>query len=212
MSNFFPGGKEKLPAGGEAIPRPGTPTKSDNFINPVSTPQGSPSKKTVPPGAHDLPDAFDHVMTLNPNPGLESPLKLGRPQSVIPPLSPGKSNVQSSQASDDTASVDESVIHKARSSGSPVKKTGQENTPPASRLACSDSPHQHNQAAISRHQLYETRDRPTTPRSKFNTQRGLTAEEREILQKPGVRRMVNVTQLCRCYISCDSRHNIQYTD
>ncbi|KAF4471776.1 kinase DBF20 [Fusarium albosuccineum] len=189
MSNFFPGGKEKTD---DAVPRPGTPPKSDNFINPMSTPQGSPSKKTNPPGAHDLPTAFDNAMTLN-NSGLEPPLRLGRPQSVVTPLSPGKSNAQPLDESN--ANVDDSVIHKSRS-GSPLKKQGQENTPPSSRLGGSDSPYQHNHAAVSRQQLYEHRDRPTTPATKrFNTARGLTAEEREILQKPNVKRLVNVTQL-----------------
>ncbi|KAJ4132914.1 serine/threonine-protein kinase dbf2 [Fusarium falciforme] len=195
MSSFFPGGKDRS-AGDSNLPRPATP-KSDNFINPPSTPQGSPSKKTNPPGANDLPAAFDHAMTLTP--GLEPPLRLGRPQSVVTPLSlsPGKSS-NAQPLDESSANVDDSVIHKARS-GSPLKKQGQENTPPASRLAGTDSPHQHNHAALSRQQLYEHRDhrdRPTTPGTKrFNTARGLTAEEREILQKPNVKRMVNVTQL-----------------
>ncbi|EEU47000.1 uncharacterized protein NECHADRAFT_36393 [Fusarium vanettenii 77-13-4] len=195
MSSFFPGGKDRS-AGDSNLPRPATP-KSDNFINPPSTPQGSPSKKTNPPGANDLPAAFDHAMTLTP--GLEPPLRLGRPQSVVTPLSlsPGKSS-NAQPLDESSANVDDSVIHKSRS-GSPLKKQGQENTPPASRLAGTDSPHQHNHAALSRQQLYEHRDhrdRPTTPGTKrFNTARGLTAEEREILQKPNVKRMVNVTQL-----------------
>ncbi|KAF4973117.1 hypothetical protein FZEAL_9405 [Fusarium zealandicum] len=190
MSSFFPGGKEKSPS--EVNPRPGTPSKADSFINPQSTPQGSPSKKQNPPGSHDLPAAFDNAMTLNP--GIEPPLRLGRPQSVVSPLSPGKSNAQALDES--SANVDDSVIHKSRS-GSPLKKQGQENTPPtSSRLAGTDSPYQHNHAALSRQQLYEPKDRPTTPAAKkFNTSRGLTAEEREILQKSNVKRMVNVTQL-----------------
>jgi cell cycle protein kinase DBF2 len=31
---------------------------------------------------------------------------------------------------------------------------------------------------------------------KYNTQRGLNPEELEILQKPNVKRLANVTQLC----------------
>jgi cell cycle protein kinase DBF2 len=190
MSNFFPGGKDKTTEAPPA-PRPGTPTKIESFINPASTPQGSPSKKTVPPGAHDLPNAFDQAMSLQTT-GLESPIKL-RPQTVIAPLSPGKSNPQPFDES--SSNVEDSVIHKSRSN-SPLKKQGQENTPPSSRLTGTDSPHQHSHAALSRQQLYEHRDRPTTPAKRFNTSRGLTPEEREILQKPNVRRMVNVTQLC----------------
>lgn len=193
MANFFPGGKDK--SSSDAAARPCTPKRSNNnsFINPP-TPQGSPSKRTIPPGAHDLPAAFESAMTLNPG-GIEAPLRLTRPQSVVTPLSPGRTNAQ--PLDETTLNVDESVIHKAPAPGSPFKKQGQENTPPTSRLAGTDSPHQHNHAAISRQQLYEPRERPVTPAAKkFNTSRGLTAEERDILSKPHVKRLVNVTQLC----------------
>ena len=165
----------------------------DNFLNPASTPQGSPSKKTNPPGSHDLPSAFESALTLNP-PVIEPPLKLGRPQSVVTPLSPGKTKIQPLDESN--VNVDESVVHKTRPA-SPHKKQGQENTPPTFRLAGTDSPHQHSHAAVTRQQHYEHRERPNTPATKkFNTARGLTPEEREILQKPNVKRLVNVTQLC----------------
>ncbi|RYP77868.1 hypothetical protein DL771_000965 [Monosporascus sp. 5C6A] len=178
--------------------RPSTPM-TNNFINPPSTPQGSPSKRTVPPGAHDLPTAFDSALKLNTS-ALDSPVKLGRPQTQTStsPLSPAKGNLQpadDSNATNGSPSVDESIIHKsAPSSGSPLRRQGQENTPP-SRIPVADF--QHNHAAISRHELYQLRDsRPHTPTTKkFNTHRGLTPAEREILQKPNVRRLVNVTQL-----------------
>ncbi|KAI1077840.1 kinase-like protein [Whalleya microplaca] len=178
--------------------RPITPSKND-FVNPVSTPQGSPSKKTLPPGANELPVAFDNALKLNTS-ALDSPIKLGRPQSTASPLSPTKGNAQ---AVDDGSSVtgspnvDNSIIHKSgQSPGSPLKKQGQENTPP-SRIPIADPAFQHNQAAISRQELYQLRDsRPHTPTTKkFNTNRGLTPEELEILKKPTVRRLVNVTQL-----------------
>ncbi|KAF5964875.1 agc ndr ndr-unclassified kinase [Fusarium coicis] len=193
MSSFFPGGKEKNPASENGSSRPATPsTRVDNFLNPASTPQGSPSKKTNPPGSHDLPSAFESALTLNP-PVMEPPLKLGRPQSVVTPLSPSKTKVQPLDESN--VNVDESVVHKTRPA-SPQKKQGQENTPPAFRLAGTDSPHQHSHAAVTRQQHYEHRERPNTPATKkFNTARGLTPEEREILQKPNVKRLVNVTQL-----------------
>ncbi|QPC69887.1 hypothetical protein HYE68_000639 [Fusarium pseudograminearum] len=193
MSSFFPGGKATNASGENSTSRPATPsTKLDNFLNPVSTPQGSPSKKTNPPGAHDLPSAFESALNLN-TPTIEPPLRLGRPQSVVTPLAPGKTKTQPLDES--SPNVDESVVHKSRP-GSPNKKQGQENTPPTSRLAALESPHQHSHAAVTRQQLYEQRDRPTTPATKrFNTHRGLTAEEREILQKPNVKRLVNVTQL-----------------
>ncbi|KAG8671508.1 serine/threonine-protein kinase dbf2 [Fusarium poae] len=193
MSSFFPGGKATNASSETSTSRPATPsTKLDNFLNPVSTPQGSPSKKTNPPGAHELPSAFDNALNLN-TPTIEPPLRLGRPQSVVTPLAPGKTKTQPLDES--SPNVDESVVHKTRP-GSPNKKQGQENTPPTSRLAAIESPHQHSHAAVTRQQLYEQRDRPTTPATKrFNTHRGLTVEEREILQKPNVKRLVNVTQL-----------------
>jgi cell cycle protein kinase DBF2 len=198
MSNFFPAGKEKA---ADALGRPATPTQSNTFIEPVSTPQGSPSKKTAPPGAYDLPTAFDTAMNLKST-GVEAPLKLTRPQSVITtPQSPGKT--RSNPLDEASPNVDDSVIHKGPSSSSPVKKQGQENTPPAAaRIAGTDSPAQHSHAALTRQQLYEPRERPTTPAAKrFNTTRPLSTEERELLNKPNVKRLVNVTQLCKSPIA-----------
>lgn len=201
LSNMFPsqGPKDgKLPASEQ----PGTPIKN-SFTTPVATPQGSPSKKTFPPGANDLPSYFDNALKLNPV-TLDAPaVKLGRPQSGIP-LSPGKGNLQPADESyfaNSSSTVDDSVIHKNGDSApaTPLKKQGQENTPP-SRIPVRDSVYQHNQAAVSRQELYQPRDssKPTTPTAKkFNTHRGLSAEELEILKKPNVRRLVNVTQLCK---------------
>ena len=199
MANFFPGGKQD-----KIDNRPSTPVRN-NFITPVSTPQGSPSKKTVPPGANELPvaTALEH-MKLVPN-ALESPVKLGRPLTAAAPLSPGKSNVQNTE---EGSVVDESVVHKNTSTyGSPLKSHGQENTPPVlARESTTETvpsyqpghqpSHQPSHAALSRQQLYQTRDRPPPTVRRFNTSRGLTAEELEILQKPSVKRLVNVTQLC----------------
>ena len=92
------------------------------------------------------------------------------------------------------ASVDDSVLHKAVSPGSPLRKHGQENTPPVSRQGLEGS---QNQAALSRQELYQPKDQGTSRTAKYNTQRGLTAEEREILNKPNVKRLANVTQLCK---------------
>ncbi|KAI1343403.1 kinase-like protein [Xylariaceae sp. FL0016] len=197
ISNMFPSSQGAKDSKSPASERPSTPAKN-NFVTPASTPQGSPSKRTIPPGAHELPTAFDNAMKIGAN-ALDSPIKLGRPQAAASPLSPAKSNVQ---PADDgyfgTASPSEnSIIHKhGQSPGSPLKKQGQENTPP-SRIPMPDPIYQHNHAALSRHELYQLRDpRPTTPTTKkFNTQRGLTPEELEILKKPNVRRLVNVTQL-----------------
>ena len=197
MSNFFPAvGKEKSTEE-EAAARPSTPNKQNSFINPTHTPQGSPSKKSAPPGAFDLPTAFDNAISLG-LPALESAHKPNRPQSVISPLSPTQSNQQ--PLDEPGANIDESIIHNQNiktQTGSSFKIQGQENTPPVGRPAGSEQHVQHSHAALSRQQQYEPRERPTTPAAKrFNTSRGLTAEEREILQKPAVKRLVNVTQLC----------------
>lgn len=44
--------------------RPSTPTQN-GFVSPMQTPQGSPSKKQLPPGASDLPNVFDNAMKLS---------------------------------------------------------------------------------------------------------------------------------------------------
>ncbi|KAI6089083.1 kinase-like protein [Hypoxylon rubiginosum] len=198
LSNMFPSQSAK-DGKSPVSERPGTPTKN-SFLTPAATPQGSPSKKTIPPGANDLSNAFDNALKLNPV-SLDSPaVKLGRPQSGTP-LSPTKSNIQPADDgyfANASPAVDNSIIHKSGETvGTPLKRQGQENTPP-SRIPVRDSVYQHNQAAVSRHELYRD-SRPVTPATptakKFNTSRGLTAEELEILKKPNVRRLVNVTQL-----------------
>ena len=93
-----------------------------------------------------------------------------------------------------TTTVDESIVHKsAVSPGSPVRKLGKENTTPGSGLDLG----MQNQAALSRQEPYQNRDHPTATTKKFNTQRGLTVEELEILHQPKVKRLANVTQLCK---------------
>jgi hypothetical protein len=111
------------------------------------------------------------------------------------PLSPGKSNalaVDDSYFGNPHGNADESIIHKsAASPGSPLRKQGKENTPPSSRQ--SQEPFTQTQAALSRQELYQPKE-PST--KKYNTQRGLTTAELEILHKPNVKRLANVTQLC----------------
>ena len=176
--------------------RPNTPSRN-NFTTPVSTPQGSPSKNRNPPGAHDLPVAFENAMKLTPQ-TFGSPTKSGR-SNVGTPLSPGKSNalaVDDSYFGNSSGNIDDSIIHKsAMSPGSPLRKQGKENTPPGSRQGLELIAQ--NQAAISRQELYQPRDQQPATTKKYNTQRGLTAEELEILHKPNVKRLANVTQLCK---------------
>lgn len=241
MSSFFPGGsssissssKDKPPLAGDAAPRPVTPTMNNinSFINPLNTPLGSPSKKTIPPGAHDLPTVFDTAMNLN-SPGVETPIRLTRPQSVVAPLSPGKASTTTQPPPQPhvqplgkqpieelSAAVQEAVqsATKGRASpgtgraspgtgraspGTPRRRQQPQDNAPVPRLAAHDQDRQphHSHAALSRQQAYETKDRPIIAK-RFNTVRGLTDEEREILQRPNVRRMVNVTQLCKS-LSC----------
>ncbi|KAK4117478.1 kinase-like protein [Canariomyces notabilis] len=189
MANLFPGGKQdKVDA------RPSTPIRN-SFVTPASTPQGSPSKRTIPPGANELPGVLQSLKLGTPT-ALDSPVKLGRPQSAfITPLSPGKTNVQNLEES--SPAVDDSVLHKGpAATGGALRSHGQENTPPSfPRDPFTEPTYQPSHAAISRQELYQQRDRPSPTVKRFNTTRGLTAEERELLQKPSVKRMVNVTQL-----------------
>jgi cell cycle protein kinase DBF2 len=205
MANLFPssrdGKQENVMPETPPVDRPSTPSRNkNNFTTPAHTPQGSPSKNRNPPGAIDLPYAFENAMKLN-TPNFGSPTKSGRQQGAGTPLSPGKNNTL---AMDDTyfgggsSIMDDSIIHKsAISPGSPLRKQGKENTPPSSRFAIESLPPQ-NQAALSRHEIYQPREQssPAPSVRKYNTQRGLTAEELEILQKPNVKRLANVTQLC----------------
>lgn len=161
--------------------RPQTPT-SAGFTSPFATPQGSPSKKQLPPGANDLPNVFENAMRLVPS----SPTKAGRQQ--LSPHSPNKSTRQA---------ADESVTGNVLSPGSPVRKANKENTPPALRQT-KEPAFNPNQAAISRQEHYQSRETSEqNTRGRFNQQRGLTAEELEKLQLPKVKRLVNVTQLCK---------------
>lgn len=207
ITNMFPAGGKSDKAGSESPTRPGTPSRN-SFINPISTPQGSPSKKMAPPGAHELPVVMDGLRLgggSNAN-ILDPPLKLGRPQSVIvQPLASGKSNaptIDEFTASGSLLAADESIVHKSGGTpGSPGKKDGKENTAP-SRLAPlgTDPFAQHNHAAASRQELYQIKEHSQAtppPPKKFNTTRGLTPEELEKLNSPQVKRLVNVTQLCK---------------
>lgn len=173
-------------SGNEIYETPHTPTGA-GFTSPYATPQGSPSKNKLPPGANELPDAFENAMRL------DSSTKLGRQQ-----LSPGSPNRGGRQVFD--GSLDAS-INRAEYSvgpGSPTKKQGKENTPPGLRLSKPATP---NQAAVSRQEPYQARDTDSGPKSRYNTQRGLTTEELEKLQLPKVKRLANVTQLCQTILA-----------
>ena len=197
MANLFPSSKnETILPPTPPMDTPSTPSRN-NFISPIQTPQGSPSKNRNPPGANDLPIAFENAMKLTAT-NFGSPTKSNRQNVTGAPLSPGKSNettFDDSYFGGGSTNVDDSVIHKSSiPPGSPSKRQDKENTAPMSRLNIEPIPQ--NQAAVSRQEIYQPREQSSPTARKYITQRGLTAEEHEILQKPNVKRLANVTQLC----------------
>ena len=161
---------------------PRTPT-SPGFTSPYATPQGSPSKSKLPPGANELPNAFDNVMKLAPS----SPTKA---RQQLAPHSPNKGGKQAFEENIDTTIIPPEL---SLGPGSPLKKSGKENTPPAFRSPKATTP---NQAAVSRQEPYQPREAEFGARGRYHPQRGLTGEELEKLQLPKVKRLANVTQLC----------------
>lgn len=169
------------------VDRPSTPTQytSHGFTSPAQTPTGSPSKSKLPPGAVNLPNVFDKAMKLAPS----SPTKFG----FSPPSSPGKGGVS---ALDD---INENTSHKERyqSPGSPTRRQNKENASPSVPRRGKDWGTTPASAAVSRYEQYHSRESDGVRRTQAQTQRGLTAEEMEKLQLPNVKRLANVTQLCR---------------
>ena len=162
---------------------PHTPT-SAGFTSPYTTPQGSPSKSKLPPGANELPNVFDAALKLVTG----SPIKA---RQQLAPHSPNKSAKPTfEQGYDENGYPPEYNVMP----GSPLKKSGKENTPPGFR---SPKPGTPNQAALSRQEPYQTKEPES--RLRYQPPRGLTAEELEKVQSAKVRRLANVTQLCeRC--------------
>ena len=160
-------------SGNEIYDRPQTPT-GNGFTTPVQTPQGSPSKKQLPPGANDLPNVFDNALKLahsSPTKQVTSPGKQG--------LSIGDENVSRDPFADQNS-------HYFGRSESPTRQSNKENTP-----AGYNKDQSHSHAALSRRELYQA------PETKKSVQsRGLTQEELQKLQNPRVKRLANVTQLC----------------
>ena len=177
-------------SGNELYDRPATPTRH-GFTSPAQTPQGSPSKNRMPPGAIDLPNVFENAMKLAPS----SPTKSGHNNQSG--FSPKKGGLVPAEES--LLGFNESVIHKDSGSvpGSPTRKSNKENTPPGGLRLGKDSPFSTNPAAVSRQEPYQQRDQLDASTRRGQAQlRGLTAEEREKLQLPKVKRLANVTQLC----------------
>ncbi|KAL9040657.1 MAG: hypothetical protein Q9180_001776 [Flavoplaca navasiana] len=159
--------------------RPQTPT-SAGFTSPYATPQGSPSKKLLPPGANDLPNVFDNAMKLAPS----SPTKASRQQFT--PHSPNKANRQP---------LDEQTNESLPTPGSPSRQSNKENALSGLRQT-KEAIFNPNQAAISRQEPYMSRENSEqSTKTRYNLQRGLTPEELEKCQSPKVKRLVNVAQL-----------------
>ncbi|KAL8657240.1 MAG: hypothetical protein Q9226_002116 [Calogaya cf. arnoldii] len=159
--------------------RPQTPT-SAGFTSPYATPQGSPSKKLLPPGANDLPNVFDNAMKLAPS----SPTKAARQQ--LTPHSPNKANRQP---------LDEHTNDSLPAPGSPTRQSNKENALSGIRQT-KEAVFNPNQAAISRQEPYISRENSEqSVKTRYNLQRGLTPEELEKCQSPKVKRLVNVAQL-----------------
>ena len=186
-------------SGNGALDRPQTPDQQ-RFTSPSQTPQGSPSKRQCPPGANNLPDAFNNALKLTSTP-LNSPAKVARQQPASSATAPNRNTVLVAGDCNNTNSnsnFDDSVIHKdayATTPGSPTRKSNKENTPPGLK-GPKEASYPQNQAAASRQELYQPREPPgASNRKNYETQRGLTVEELEKLQKPQVKRLANVTQL-----------------
>jgi len=167
-------------SGNELYERPQTPT-SNGFTSPMQTPQGSPSKKQFPPGANDLPSVFDHAMKL-------APVTSSQGQQKSP-------NKQELSVSDDNTSkyafADGITLHSQRGQ-SPTRMSNKGNAPATGPRFAKDIGIQQNHAALSRHEQYQPAETKKTPQT-----RGLTTEELQKLQGPRIKRLANVTQLCK---------------
>jgi cell cycle protein kinase DBF2 len=171
--------------------RPQTPTQH-GFTSPSQTPQGSPSKNRQPPGSNNLPDVFEHSLKLQPTPG-SGQAKPSKQNST--PSSPrGGINI----AEDGYLGIDQTMGYadSRQAPGSPTRKSNKENTPPNGK-PLKEYLHQQNYAAASRQELYSPKEQGPTARRGYEAQRGLSAEDLEKLQKPQVKRLANVTQLCK---------------
>lgn len=166
-------------SGNELYDRPQTPTTpggNHGFTSPVQTPQGSPSKKQLPPGATDLPNVFENAMKLAPM----SPTKSQPMSPTKQGLSVGSDNVSKDPFADGNNN------HYARSE-SPTRQSNKENAPGGGMKFGKEQ----NHAALSRQEQYQ----PTESRKTIT--KGLTTEEMQKLQLPKLKRLANVTQLCK---------------
>ncbi|KAK5111787.1 hypothetical protein LTR62_004707 [Meristemomyces frigidus] len=167
---------------------PGSPSRDqDAFISPIHTPQGSPSKNRMPPGAFDLPDVFSNAMKLVPTQGQPNNNNKALQAKVQP--TNGNGYDQDVFGGQDT---------KGGAPGSPLRKQGKENTPPTHRPQLQQTNSYQSQAAERRQEPYRARaddHSPTRPKTAGTMTGALTSEDMEKLHKPAVKRLANVTQL-----------------
>ena len=186
---------------GKAGNLPTTPTTPGRnaiaFFPPNATPQGSPSKGTLPPGARELPNLFDNALRLEP----PSPTKAGRGGSPTRThLSVGSPNKGAKPSTPDGSAVgnETGLFHHdvSKMPGSPLRE-GQENTPPGGRPFKEFAPSP-TQAAIARQEQYQPSSQPSWmgSRTRYNPMQVLTPEEKEKLNLPKVKRLANVAQIC----------------
>lgn len=176
---------------------PGTPMRdaeANGFMSPNQTPQGSPSKNKMPPGAFDLPDVFSNAMKLLPTQGQPNGKMALQAKQQATATSPGKEAK--------AGSVDPFGAQDAKAGampGSPLRKQGKENTPPTAQRPQPQQTNSFvNQAAQSRQDPYKPREDHSPTRTQKQSQAisgALTPEDIEKLQKPNVKRLANVTQL-----------------
>ncbi|KAF2762488.1 serine/threonine-protein kinase sid2 [Pseudovirgaria hyperparasitica] len=161
--------------------QPSTPT-GESYWSPTQTPQGSPSKNRLPPGAYDLPNVFDNALRLEPT--TASPTKL--PRSTH-----GKGLLGGEEQYGEKTVLE----YQSDTQGSPMRRSNKENTPPGPRPGVSKETSYVNQAAASRQEPYKPRDVDTNGRQKYATGQAISTDDLDKLRKPSVQRLANVTQL-----------------
>ena len=186
-------------SGNEIYQTPGTPTQP-GFTSPPQTPQGSPRKNRLPPGANDLPNVFENAMRLMPAAN-GSPSKANRqPQS---PIKNFHEELSVPRYNDFSADIDNTPAMP----GSPTRQSNKENTSPGLRPHLQKHDSSYNQAAASRQAPYKQREQLEVSQQQPPISRGPSPLELEKLQKPSVKRLANITQLCEIH----QLHDLIYT-
>jgi cell cycle protein kinase DBF2 len=114
---------------------------------------------------------------------------MGTPSRAKPstPSSPNKARDDADPFTHDTTTL---------APGSPTRRSNQENTPPNARPGIQKEASYVTHAAQSRQEPYRTQTADQSTRYYPGPQR-LSADELEKARKPSVKRLANVTQLCK---------------